>query len=212
MQIYPISKLLDVMKFPVNSPDEVGPLGTLPHVQLLARRSVKTPLDSSSASGLPSQLTEVEFDIVIDKPCWGTLKLSGVDLVSWSIAPGQDAQQEAAAFMGRQQRSGGSGSGFTLQTASGKGSVAWGQATVSNLMVKFTNERWQGPLRWRVVARFVESDGSSSSSSSPKALLQVDLHVGHVDATPQLSAMEARMPAWATLSYHATSFASRWQF
>lgn len=236
-----MSKLLDAVSFSVDLGRQASndssssaaadaaslPPDTLPSIRVVRRGSMAAGADApdttAAAAAVPPSssqqqpLTEVEFDVIIPAPCWGTLKLSGADLVAWSLAPGR--WTDAAVFMSSDARST-SGSAITLQSSSGRGSAAWGEHTLSSLVVKFTSEVRDAPLVWRVAVRFHSTSSTNSSvdfqqqqvaSAAAAARLGVDLHVGHVDETPALAAMEARMPVWATLSYHATVLVSKWQ-
>jgi hypothetical protein len=201
------------------APDEAAQLLELPYVRLLHRRNVAGPPAGAAgqAAGHSQQqqqqqqqqaaaaVTEVALEVVIPRPCWGTLRLSGVDLVSWEVIPGQHT--DAAAFVAKQHRSSGSA---LMQPTDGRGSQGWGAAHVRALIIKFSSEQWQGPLRWRLVVRF--DAGAAAQQPRDEQQLAAELHVGHVDSTPQLAAMAARMPAWATITYHATILVSRWSF
>lgn len=212
----------------------------LPHVKLLHMRSVPhhhhhktstTTAAARAAGGEPPHdvFTEVIFEIYTAKPCWGTLKLSGADIVSWSIFS-DGVWNDAASFMAGQQR----GSGSTLVTRKkGAEGIAtdvgedWGEGVVRSLVVKWTSEQQQGALHWPMRVRFrgqqqegcsrmagEQQQGSAAedSSSSCKAGLSVELHVGYLERTAELAAVQARMPEWSTLSFEATTYISSWEF
>lgn len=244
--IYPVSKLLDVMTYDVNNTAGVddGPSPQLPYVRVVSRRSIpcEPPAGSGGSIGGSNggssggsdgsaslQLTELELEVVVPEPCWGTLKISGVDLVRWSIVPGH--WYTAAAFLAKQQ----GGSGSALVTAgpsqggarAGRngGSSSEGPAIVSSLITKFTSEHRAGPLHWRVVLQYLPAvpdgqqaqqqqqpqQGQGQGQQGQDGLL-VQLHVGNLNKTPELLDMAAHMPAWATLSYRATVLVSNWSF
>jgi hypothetical protein len=218
-----VSKLLDLELFPA-APSE-GLLQHLPHVKLLSTRSVPqhtrrsaTAAGAAAGDDFAHDPTEVHFEVFTEKPCWGTFKVSGADIVSWSLF--DDAGwTDAASFMESQQR----GSGSTLVTRKkGAEGIAvdsdedWGDGVVRSLVVKWTSERQQGPLHWPMRVRYYSKqqqqsaagDGDSSSSNG----LQVELHVGYVERTAALAAVQARMPEWSTLTYEATTYISTWEF
>lgn len=178
------------------------------------------------------ELTEVCFEVYTAKPCWGTLRLSGVEFVSWSMIPG--VWNDAASFTAGDHR----GSGRSLVTKQGtkgfggNGKEDWGNGTVRNVVVKWTSEQQQAALRWPIRVRFysskrgqkpgheprqVEGEGAGAekqerSGSSGKTGLGVELHVGYVERTEALAAVQARMPEWSTLTYEATTYVSKWEF
>jgi hypothetical protein len=236
-----VSKLLDMELFPA-APAE-GLVQQLPYVKLLHTRSVphhhhKTADIKPSATNKDEQLvhdtlTEAHFEIFTAKPCWGTLKISGADIVSWSIfADGN--YNDAASFMAGQQR--GSGSTIVTRKKGAEGIAVdsdedWGDGIVRSLVVKWTSEQQQGALHWPMRVRFYSkqqqqgsisaseqkdssgnSVGNAGGSSGGKTGLTVELHVGYVGRTAELAAVQARMPAWGTLSYEATTYISRWEF
>jgi hypothetical protein len=175
-------------------------------------------------------LTEAHFEIFTAKPCWGTLKISGADIVSWSIFS-DGVYNDAASFMAGEQR--GSGSTIVTRKKGAEGIAVdsdedWGDGVMRSLIVKWTSEQQQGALHWPMRVRFYSkeqqqglkpeqnhgssSDGGAGSSSGGKTGLSVELHVGYVGRTAELAAVQARMPAWSTLSYEATTYISSWEF
>jgi hypothetical protein len=248
-----VSKLLDLELFPAEPAK--GVVQQLPHVKLLGTHSIPhhhhkisaaaaaaaaaaRPADSAPDDSLVHDvITESHFEIFTEKPCWGTFKISGADIVSWSFFSDQ-GWTDAASFISSQQR----GSGDTLVTRKkGAEGVAidaeedWGDGVVRSLVVKWTSEQQQGPLHWPMRVRYYskqqqqqgvigvgtedqqqpeaaaeQSDSSNSSSSKPG--LSVELHVGYVERTADLAAVQARVPEWSTLTYEATTYISSWQF
>jgi hypothetical protein len=233
-----VSKLLDMELFPA-APAE-GLVQQLPYVKLLHTRSVPHHHHKNAAAAAAAAaelvhdvLTEAHFEIFTAKPCWGTSKISGADIVSWSIFA-DGVYNDAASFMAGQQR--GSGSTIVTRKKGAEGIAVdsdedWGDGVVRSLVVKWTSEQQQGALHWPMRVRFYSkqqqqevsaeqqhssSSGgdttSSSSSSNGKTGLTVELHVGYVGRTDELAAVQARMPEWSTLSYEATTYISRWEF
>lgn len=199
--MFPVSKLLDVLKFPATSHTPFAE-ADIPYVRLVERQQL------TDQPGL----TRVELDVVVPLPCWGTLKFTGAGISSWSIKPG--VWQDAGTFMSKQHSGSGSVMGGSPSTAHVQ-SAGNGTGVLSSLLIKFTNEHQQAPLHWRIVLHVRQSQqggGSSSEAPGPVVGLGALLHVGIIDPTPQLDAMEQHMPAWSTLSYHATIFVSDWQF
>lgn len=221
MLVFPVSKLLDVLKFsdPASSQQQQQGASTtskMPYV----RRIQSTPVSSQAGS------VDVLLEVVAPKPCWGTLKLVGANgrsIGGWSIKGGE--WQEAGGFLAKEHS--GSGSVLSGSTVHAAGSVQSSNSSVSSLIVKFTSEQQQQPLRWPITVRLLGTPSSSSASfssqqheaggqevlgdgASSAAGLRVELHVGDLAETPQLAAVEARMPAWSTLSYRATVFVSHW--
>lgn len=124
--IYPVSKLLDLESFPAQPAE--GVVQDLPCVRVVESKSVQHhrrihadaagdqqagqgPGHHGGASSLGSGMTELQLEVFTAKPCWGTLQLSGVDLVSCKVLSGSDVNgtgQHAATCMAL---------GFTLMTA-----------------------------------------------------------------------------------------------
>ncbi|WIA36529.1 hypothetical protein OEZ86_007823 [Tetradesmus obliquus] len=234
--IYPVSKLLDLELFPAEP--AAGVVGHLPHVKLLATRPVPHPHNRTNAAAAAAALTEAHFEIFTEKPCWATFKISGVDIARWSLFDGE-GWTEAAAFIASQQR--GSGSSIAKRKKGAAGIAVdvgedWGDGVVRNLVVKWTSEQQQAPLRWPVRVQYYskQQQGASragrdeqqhqqqqegrageqtgSSSSIEETGLSVELHVGYVERTAKLAAVQARMPEWSTLTYEATIYISSWDF
>jgi len=196
--VFPVSKLLDTLIFPAMS-DAPGLDEQFPYVQLIKQQQL------ADQPGL----VEVQLVVVSPKPCWGTLKFTASGIDSWSIKPGE--WQQAGSFLSRKH----SGSGSVMVGPGGQssGSVGSSRGTVSSLLIKFTNEHQQEPLHWPVVLRVrAQQDTKGSGPEGGPLGLGVVLHVGLLDETPQLAAVEQRMPAWSTLSYHATIYVSHWQY
>lgn len=201
MLVFPVSKLLDVLKFPDpadSTQQQAIPTVDVPYVQLRQQQAGSEP-----------GTVDVLLDIVAPKPCWGTLMLfsNGRAISGWSIKEG--TWQEAGAFLASQHS--GSGSAMGVSSAHATSRAQSSNSTVSSLIVKFTNEHQQGPLHWPITVQLQGSELSQQLSDG-KAGLKVKLHVGYLDETPQLAAVEQRMPAWSTLSYRATIFMSSWDF
>jgi hypothetical protein len=200
MLIFPVSKLLDVLKFPdPSSSQPQPPTADIPYVRLLQQ-----------STGSVTGSTDVSVEVVSPRPCWGTLKLvgDGRSIGGWSIKDGE--WREAGDFLSKQHS--GSGSVMKGSTAHASGSVQSSNATVSSLIVKFTNEHQQAPLRWPIKVRVQDTDRGQMHLAGGKVGLSVELHVGYLDETKELVAYEQRMPAWSTLSYRATIFVSHWTF
>lgn len=196
--VFPVSKLLDTLIFPVTS-DAPSLDEQLPYVQLIKQQEL------ADQPGL----VEVQLMVVSPKPCWGTLKFTASGVDSWSIKPGE--WQQAGSFLSRKHS--GSGSVMVGPGGQGSGSVGSSHDTVSSLLIKFTNEHQQEPLQWPVVLRVrAQQDTQGRGPEGGSLGLGVVLHVGLLDETPQLAAVEQRMPAWSTLSYHATIYVSHWQY
>lgn len=81
--IYPVSKLLDLVLFPAKP--SVGVVEHLPHVQLVNQRTLNQQEQSAVAgavSSIPGEVIELDLEVFTEKPCWGTLRLFGADMVS----------------------------------------------------------------------------------------------------------------------------------
>lgn len=136
-----------------------------------------------------------------------------------SITPGE--WTDAATLIASEQ----GGSGRAVATRQGSQNNEedendWGDGVVRSIVIKWTSEHWQGPLHWPLRVRFHPSqqagaaagaDARGASTMEGTGLL-VELHVGYVEKTAALAGMEAQMPEWATLSFEATSYISRWSF
>lgn len=214
MLVFPVSKLLDVLKFPDATPSSTPQqhaAEALPHVRL-----VRESDDETGPPGHPQDspgLTRIHIEVVAPQPCWGTLKLvgeGGRSITGWSIKEGE--WREAGSFLAKQHS--GSGSAMVGSSAHSSGSVQSSSDAVSSLIVKFTNEHQQAPLHWPITLALQHAGGSGSSQQEqePGVGLRVELHVGYITDTPELAAVEQRMPAWSTLSYHATVFVGHWRF
>eukprot|EP00878_Enallax_costatus_P023835 GHUV01025389.1.p1 GENE.GHUV01025389.1~~GHUV01025389.1.p1 ORF type:complete len:611 (+),score=132.24 GHUV01025389.1:251-2083(+) len=239
--IYPVSKLLDFELFP--SQPALGVVQELPYVRSVGQRSIQHhhrvladaagqrhtvgqetghlggagSADRCSSAVVDDQLRELQLEVFTAKPCWGTLKLSGVDLVSWSITPGE--WTDAASFIASEQE----GSGRALISRKAEGISAdeedWGDGGVRSIVVKWTSEHRDGPLHWPLKLRFSPKQqaagqpaGAEKEATTEKSGLVVELHVGYVEKTAALAEMEARMPEWSTLSFEATTYISKWEF
>lgn len=220
--VFPVSKLLDVLKFPDNSsapPPQLDP-DTIPYVRLLHKPSRNAAgdavLDDKYDDDAPAGSTRVHLEIVAPKPCWGTLKLvgqGGRSITGWSIKDG--VWRDAGSFLSKEHS--GSGSVMKGSVAHSSGSVGLGKDRVASLVVKFTNEHQQEPLRWPITLSLQGSDSTAGAQQQQDGTdaavgLRVELHVGYIDETPELAAVEQRMPAWSTLSYHATIFVGHWDY
>eukprot|EP00775_Hariotina_reticulata_P013769 gene13769-13890_t len=230
--IYPVSKLLDLQLFPAQPADAGAVVEELPYVKLLSKQAIQqqpaTLKDSGGSSQAPrSELVEAQLQIFSAAPCWGTLKLSGVPIESWSITPG--LWNDARTFTGGQQ----GGSGRALLTRQGSPGVmkgdgkGRGDGTVRSLVVKWTNELQQQPLQWPLIVRYHAADNSSIGQQQQQSQdlagtsikkrrsvpgLKVEVHVGYVERSAAIAAMLERMPDWGTVSFEATAYVSSWEF
>lgn len=110
--IYPVSKLLDMEVFPAKPAS--GVVLDLPYVRVVNQRSIQhhhqqnqeqdsrqEAMHQATAGGdgmVNEQMTELELDVFTAKPCWGTLKLSGVEMVS-SVAGRCSARRQGHCAM-----------------------------------------------------------------------------------------------------------------
>lgn len=204
MLVFPVSKLLDCRKLPAEESNDLAAIdSSLPYVRLTQPPQQLVP-------DVPG-VTEVHLEVVSPKPCWGTLKLStsnagGHGISSWSIKPGE--WHEADSFLSKQHS--GSGSVMVGSTTHSSGSVGSSNGTVSSLIIKFTNEHQQEALHWPVGLRLLGVQAPDTAANDVG--LRAELHVGYIDAAPQLTAVEQHMPAWSTLSYHAIIMVGTFDF
>eukprot|EP00879_Flechtneria_rotunda_P008763 GHRR01009178.1.p1 GENE.GHRR01009178.1~~GHRR01009178.1.p1 ORF type:complete len:424 (+),score=114.37 GHRR01009178.1:229-1500(+) len=228
--IYPVSKLLDYQLYPAKPNLQV--VKQLPHLKLVGKRRMCAgtyadadeefiwgeSVDEVASCEGTNTVTEVQFESFTEKPCWGTLKLYGADIESWSLHPG--VWYGAANFTAGRQR----GSGdvlITRQHTEGKGlGHVMHKGPVGSVVIKWTNEQRQGPLHWLMRVRYHEPQqqrqhqqlkhSATASGESSNSKLLVELHVGYVEQTTDLAEVISRMPDWATLSYQATTYISQW--
>ena len=236
--VYPISDLLDLVSLPAPNVPMGLLVDKLPALRLVSDRLV--PAAAAGASDREQQplldaellsdegvervasggrFREVAFEVYTQKPCWGSLRISGQPLLSWELSP-ESGARNVSAFMAhgyKPVRKVGHGGGGGVESA-------WPH----DLVVKWTNEKMN--MVWRVTlvlgkggvdaAAGGEGDGNVQAGSnsggggggagSEQQPLKVELHVAYLDRTQHLQEMVDKMPAWSTLSYEATTYVSEW--
>lgn len=203
---------MDVLKFP--DPAGIGQQqqqpegleGSFPYV-----RRIKPQQDPQS--GPPVMFSDVHLEVVAPRPCWGTLKFVGEGISAWSI---KDGEWHGTTDFLQKKHSGSAGNLMAAPTYSAASrSTGFAEASSSNqtlsaLIIKFTNEHQEEPLHWRIVVR-VQRDADQQQQQEGPVGLTAELHVGDLTPTPELTAVEQRMPKWSTLSYRVTTYDSYWE-
>jgi hypothetical protein len=234
--VYPISDLLDLMRFPAPVVPKGVLVDRLPALRVVSDRVLPMPEaagnmhrggqhlqdtkslidDMLNATSTPTT-REVVVEVYTEKPCWGSLRVTGQPLLSWELSPG-GGHRNVSGFMAHgykppQRKVGG-------VQESGEGLAAWPH----DFVVKWTNEKRE--MVWRITLlleglatdaeghasmnRSGSSRSSGANSIGPEGPLKFELHVAYLDRTQHLQEMVDRMPDWSTLSYEATTYVSEW--